>query len=114
MVCGLEGMFFEESLRTLGLPSLEKRRLRGDLIAFYKFWRRRCGEGGDIFFSLVTDKMCGNGTKLHQGRFTLDIRKYFFSVSLFEHWNRLPRDLLDAPGLSVFKRQLDNALIYSL
>jgi len=46
LVTGLEGMFHEEQLRTLGLSSLEKRRLRVDLVVLCSFVRRRCGKGG--------------------------------------------------------------------
>jgi len=65
LVTGLEGMFSEEWLRTLDLPSLEKRRARGDLVAPYSFLRRGHGEGGADLFSLVSSDRTGNGSELH-------------------------------------------------
>ncbi|KAK4824078.1 hypothetical protein QYF61_010589 [Mycteria americana] len=111
LVKGLEGMSYEERLRTLGLSRLETRRLRGDLMALYSFLRRGSGEGGADLFSLGSrDRTHGNGSKLHQGRFRLDIRKHFFTERMVKHWKKLPGEVVDAPSLSVFKRHLDNAL----
>jgi len=58
--------------------------------------------------------MYRNGIKLCQGWFRLDIRRNFFTVRVVKHWNRLPREVVDAPCLSIFKRHLENALNYML
>jgi len=93
------------------LPSLERRRLRGDLFAPYSFLRRGRGEGGAELFSLgSSDRVRGNGSKLHQKRFRLGIKKHFFTERVVKHWNRFPSEVASAPSPSVFKRHLDKAL----
>ncbi|KAK4816583.1 hypothetical protein QYF61_017973 [Mycteria americana] len=85
---GLEHKADEERLRELGLFSLEKRRLRGDLIALYN-----CLKGG-----------CS------KGRFRLDIRKNVFTERVVKCWNRLPREVVESPSPKVFKRRVDVVL----
>jgi len=44
------------------------------------------------------------------GRFRVDIRRKLFFVRVARHWNRLPRDVVDARSLEAFKARLDGAL----
>ncbi|PKU40357.1 hypothetical protein llap_9343 [Limosa lapponica baueri] len=106
---GLEHLCYEDKLRELGLFSLEKRRLQGDLVGQYlKVIYKKAGEG--LFTRQCSNRMRGNSFKLKEGRFRLDIRKKFFTVRVVRHWNRLPREAADAPSLEVFKTRLDGAL----
>ena len=111
MMRGLEHLSYEERPREPGLCSLKKRRLRGDLRNASKYLQGGCQEDGARLFSVVpSDRTRGNGHKLKRRKFQLNTRKNFFTLRVTEHWNRLPREVVDSLCLEIFKTRLDKFL----
>jgi len=91
--------------------SLEKRRRRGALIAAFQYLKGAYKqEGSKLFERVGNSRTRGSGFKLKEGRFRLDVRGKFFPRSAVRCWHGLPREVVDAPSLEVFKAGLDGAL----
>ena len=79
-------------------------------MAFQYLKRAYKQEGEWLFTRVDSDRTRGNGFKLRQGRFRLDIRRKRFIQRVVMHWNRLPKEVVDTPSLEAFKARLDVAL----
>ena len=91
--------------------SLEKRRLWGDLFVAFQYLKGVYSKDGDKPLSRAcSDRTRGNGFKLREGRFTVDIRQKFFMMRVMKHWHRLPREGVEASSLETFQVRLDRAL----
>jgi len=84
MVRGLEHLSYKERLRR-GV-NLEKRRLQGDLTVAFQYLKGANKKDGDKLFSKAcSNRTRGNGFKLREGRFNLDIRKKFLTLAQIAH-----------------------------
>ena len=113
MIRGMKHLSSEDRLRQLGLFSLDKRKrqLQGDLTAAFQYLKGAYEKDEDRLFSRACcNRTRGKDFKLKEGRFRLDIRKKFCTMCLVKHWNRLPREVIDASSLETFKGRLDRAL----
>ena len=55
----------------------------------------------------VANRTRSSGLKLEQKKFCTNMQKNFFTVRVMEHWNRLPREVVDSPSLEIFRTRLD-------
>jgi len=111
MIRGMELICYEERLRELGLFSLEKRRLEGDIIVAFQYLKGAYRKDGDnLFIKACCDRTSNKDFKLREGRFRLDIRKKCFTARELKHWNGLPREVVQAPSLEAFKARFYRAL----
>ena len=80
MVYGYEDLNYKDRLSLLELPSLEERRVRGDLIEAFKLLKGIAKLDYSLFFKLSGySKVRGHTYKLVKNSFRLDVRKNFFS-----------------------------------
>ena len=109
MIRGLEHLSYEDILSKLILFSLEKRRLQGDLIAAFQYLMGAYKQERERIFTWSnSDRTRGNGFKLKEGKFRLDVRKEFFTQMVVRRW--LSREAVGTPTLEALSARLDGAL----
>jgi len=96
MIRGLEHLSCEGRLKELGLFSLEKAAGRPyNSLPVPEGAYKKAGE--TLFMRDCSDSMRGSSFKLKEGRFRSVISKKLFTVRVVRHWNRLRREVVDAP-----------------
>jgi ribonucleases P/MRP protein subunit RPP40 len=105
---GMQNLTYEERLKKLKLPTLEYRRIRGDMIEAFKItsghYKHQAIEN---FLPLNNRTSRGHSKKLHHQQASIDLRKYSFTHRIVETWNSLPSEVINAPSIQAFERRLD-------
>ncbi len=110
MVKGMRELPYEDRLRRLHIFSLERRRIRGDLILAYNIFNGRFDMPQAEFFEALAGRdLRGHGFKLRHRSFRLLWRKAAFYVRFPISWNKFPMEMVNAPTFDTFKRLLDFA-----
>jgi hypothetical protein len=104
----IRNLSYEERLTKLKLHSLERRRVRGDMIEVYKWMNgHNRGDINRVLKVSTQDRTRNNGYKLDKFRFRKDLGKYWFSNRVVDLWNQLPRNIVEVGSLDCFKHGLD-------
>ena len=116
MLRGYGRLSYEERLRKIGLPTLEYRRLRSDLIQVYRLFSGIDRVSPTVFFSLfrddeevISDRVVtrGNSRKIQKERYVRRLRKDSFAYRVVNPWNKLDNDVVLAPNINIFKSKLN-------
>jgi hypothetical protein len=108
LVSGLRHLTYEQRLQKLNMCSLEKRRLRGDLIEAFKLLNGKEDVDPNQFFVMApTGHLRGHCKKIYKRRSRLEGRRNFFSQRVVKEWNELPEGIVNSGSIDQFKRNLD-------
>jgi len=108
MIPGLTDMTYEERLKTLKLPTLVYRRMRGDIIEAYKLVTKKYDLSKELLHPATYKSTRGNTLKLEKTRSITQTRQNFFTQRVINTWNALPEEVVSASSTNVFKNRIDN------
>lgn len=98
---------YQERLRMMGLSSFADRRLRGDLIVTYRALHGLFGVDMSHLYELNSNQLRGHGYKLNREVFRTRCRENFLCNRVFNHWNGLPSEIVEAVSVNAFKNKFD-------
>ena len=109
MIEGIHNSSYERRLKLLKLHSLERRRVRGDLIEVFKWVKSFNKEDvGKALTISRQDRTRNNGFKLEKCRFNKEIGRNWFTNRMVDDWNRFSQQVVSAKTIGSFKRRLDD------
>lgn len=100
-------MEYSDRLRSLDLFSLERRRMRGDLIETFKILKGLTDSGKHLFSLNGNTALRGHEMKLAKPQASNNARAHFFSCRVVNAWNKLPSEVVATTTVTNFKNLLD-------
>ena len=111
-IINMKGLEYEERLSKLKLPSLEYRRIRGDMIETFKFTHDYYDKkaSGDLLKLTKNSNTKTNGYKLDKVSFKTTQYQNFFTNRVVNLWNSLPSHIVNSASVNMFKNKIDRHL----
>ena len=108
MTLPLKGLYYPEQLKRLGLPTLEYRRERADVVEVFKILNNIDLANKDKLFEMGTYQTTrGHPLKLFKRHSRLNLRTNNFSLWMIDKWNALPMNVVLAPSVDSLKSRLN-------
>ena len=109
MVSSLKNLPYPQRLKRLGLPSLEYRRRRADILEVFKMKNGFVRTGGQLFPGPppMSQRLRGHPQKIHKTRSNTETRRAAFSQRVIDDWNSLHETVVGAPSINAFKGRLN-------
>ena len=114
MFLELQELTYEERLKEMDLPSLKKRRERGDMITMYKLINGMETIDNDELLMMEpedTRRTTGHSKKHRKGQCLKDKKRHSFPQRSIEAWNGLTEEIVAAKCVHNFKERLDKCRI---
>ena len=115
-ISGTKNLGYEQRLAKLKLPSLEYRRLRGDLIEVFKIMHELYDPCTTSSLFSISEQRATRGHNLKLTKKLTNTRKFqhFFTNRIINHWNKLDDETANASSVDIFKNRLDSSLRKSM
>ena len=115
LVPAIKNLDYHERLNVLGLTTLEERRMRGDLISYYKISNGLNNVNFILPTSTANSIICdgpansirGHNKRIHAQVTKCQARFNFLPNRVVAEWNKLDQATVDAETVSIFKGRLD-------
>ena len=108
MLPSIQNLSYTERLRYLGLPTLQYRRIRADLVEVYKIINNVDKIDSSKLFPRPVTVTRGHKHKIFKKHCRTNIRKFSFSQRVVDYWNNLPSEVVEARTVNSFKSRLND------